>query len=111
MPIPTRRHRKTTDQAGRLAGRLPRHLVKALRILALEQDTTVEALLTRLVGAPVFTVSDLNSSAPTIPGVMKYVPCSRPAEGIPPWRIAPVNARLAPEARPFGQITASLNGM
>lgn len=48
--MPTRRHRKTTDQAGRLLqARLPRHLVKALRILALEQDTTVEALLTRLV--------------------------------------------------------------
>jgi hypothetical protein len=32
-----------------LQAKLPAHLVKALRILALEQDTTVKELLTRLV--------------------------------------------------------------
>lgn len=50
--MPTRRRRKTTDepQAERLLqAKLPAHLVKALRILALEQDTTVKELLTRLV--------------------------------------------------------------
>jgi hypothetical protein len=50
--LPTRRRRKTTDepQAERLLqAKLPAHLVKALRILALEQDTTVKELLTRLV--------------------------------------------------------------
>ena len=50
--MPTRRHRKATDghEAERLLqAKLPAHLVKALRILALEQDTTVKDLLTRLV--------------------------------------------------------------
>ncbi len=47
-----RRNRKATEtsQAERLLqARLPAHLVKALRIMALEQDTTVRELLTRLV--------------------------------------------------------------
>lgn len=47
-----RRTRKTTEpmEAERLLqAKLPARLVKALRILALEQDTTVKELLTRLV--------------------------------------------------------------
>jgi hypothetical protein len=47
-----RRPRKAADavEAERLLqAKLPAHLVKALRILALEQDTTVKELLTRLV--------------------------------------------------------------
>ncbi|MBI3121923.1 MAG: hypothetical protein HYZ03_06560 [candidate division NC10 bacterium] len=47
-----RRQRKTTETAETerlLQAKLPAHLVKALRILALEQDTTVKTLLTRLV--------------------------------------------------------------
>jgi len=43
---------KAVDRGGAerlLQAKLPAHLVKALRILALEQDTTVRALLTRLV--------------------------------------------------------------
>ena len=50
--MPTRRDRKRADrpEAERLLqAKLPAHLVKALRILALEQDTTVKELLTRLV--------------------------------------------------------------
>jgi hypothetical protein len=50
--MPTRRRRKATDgpEAERLLqAKLPAHLVKALRMLALEQDTTVKELLTRLV--------------------------------------------------------------
>jgi hypothetical protein len=50
--MPARRHRKATDgpEGERLLqAKLPAHLVKALRILALEQDTTVKELLTRLV--------------------------------------------------------------
>jgi hypothetical protein len=46
------RSRKTKDALGAerlLQAKLPAHLVKALRILALEQDTTVKELLTRLV--------------------------------------------------------------
>ncbi len=49
-----RRGRKKTEggEGERLLqARLPAHLVKALRILALEQDTTVKDLLTRLVEA------------------------------------------------------------
>ena len=52
--MPARRKRKLTEtgEAERLLqARLPAHLVKALRILALEQDTTVKELLTRLVAA------------------------------------------------------------
>ncbi len=47
-----RRNRKVieTGEAKRLLqAKLPAHLVKALRILALEQDLTVKELLTRLV--------------------------------------------------------------
>lgn len=47
-----RRTRKTTEtpEAERLLqAKLPARLVKALRILALERDTTVKELLTRLV--------------------------------------------------------------
>jgi hypothetical protein len=47
-----RRTRKTTEpmEVERLLqAKLPARLVKALRILALEQDTTVKELLTRLV--------------------------------------------------------------
>jgi glutamine synthetase len=50
--MPARRTRKTTEamEAERLLqAKLPARLVKALRILALEQDTTVKELLTRLV--------------------------------------------------------------
>ncbi len=50
--MPARRTRKTTQvmEAERLLqAKLPARLVKALRILALEQDTTVKELLTRLV--------------------------------------------------------------
>ena len=50
--MPGDRQRKTTE-AGEterlLQAKLPAHLVKALRILALEQDTTVKTLMTRLV--------------------------------------------------------------
>ena len=47
-----RRHRKSSEEgeAQRLIqAKLPAHLVKTLRILALEQDTTLKDLLTRLV--------------------------------------------------------------
>ncbi len=50
--MPGRRQRKTAETAETerlLQAKLPAHLVKALRILALEQDTTVKTLLTRLV--------------------------------------------------------------
>jgi hypothetical protein len=50
--MPSHSHRKMRDQGEAerlLQARLPAHLVKALRILALEQDTTVKDLLTRLV--------------------------------------------------------------
>jgi hypothetical protein len=50
--MPGRRQRKTTEAGATerlLQAKLPAHLVKALRILALEQDTTVKTLLTRLV--------------------------------------------------------------
>ena len=50
--MPAHRSRKQTGamEAERLLqAKLPARLVKALRILALEQDTTVKALLTRLV--------------------------------------------------------------
>ncbi|MBI4737613.1 MAG: hypothetical protein HY766_16385 [candidate division NC10 bacterium] len=50
--MPGRRQRKTTETAETerlLQAKLPAHLVKALRILALEQDTTVKTLVTRLV--------------------------------------------------------------
>lgn len=50
--MPARRNRKTTgavEPERLLQARLPAHLVKALRILALEQDTTVKDLLARLV--------------------------------------------------------------
>ena len=49
-PAPRSRQRSQEAEAERLLqAKLPAHLVKALRILALEQDTTVKALLTRLV--------------------------------------------------------------
>ncbi|MBI4842524.1 MAG: hypothetical protein HY803_15935 [candidate division NC10 bacterium] len=50
--MPGRRQRKTTETAETerlLQAKLPAHLVKALRILAMEQDTTVKTLVTRLV--------------------------------------------------------------
>ena len=50
--MPARRTRKRTGEVEAerlLQARLPAHLVKALRILALQQDTTVKELLTRLV--------------------------------------------------------------
>ena len=50
--MPARRTRKRTEEVEAerlLQAKLPAHLVKALRILALEQDTTVKELLTRLV--------------------------------------------------------------
>ena len=46
------RKQKTMDPGGAerlLQAKLPAHLVKNLRILAVEQDTTVKALLTRLL--------------------------------------------------------------
>lgn len=49
-PAPRSRQRRQEAKAERLLqAKLPTRLVKALRILALEQDTTVKALLTRLV--------------------------------------------------------------
>jgi len=50
--MPPRRQGKTTPAAAPerlLQAKLPADLVKALRILALEQDTTVKDLLTRIV--------------------------------------------------------------
>jgi len=50
--MPAGRTGKRTGEAEAerlLQAKLPAHLVKALRILALEQDTTVKELLTRLV--------------------------------------------------------------
>jgi hypothetical protein len=45
----------TTESHGEperlLQARLPAHLVKALRLLAVEQDTTVKELLTQIVQA------------------------------------------------------------
>jgi hypothetical protein len=51
-PVPARSTRQRRQEASAerlLQAKLPARLVKALRILALEQDTTVKALLTRLV--------------------------------------------------------------
>ncbi len=50
--MPTAHPRKTTDTKGRerlVQAKLPAELVKALRIHALERETTVKELLTRLV--------------------------------------------------------------
>ena len=50
--MPPRRQGKTIPAAAPerlLQAKLPADLVKALRILALEQDTTVKDLLTRIV--------------------------------------------------------------
>jgi glutamine synthetase len=50
MPQPRRRKSVAATEPERLLqAKLPARLVKALRILALEQDTTVKELLTRLV--------------------------------------------------------------
>ena len=50
--MPPRRQKKMIAAAAPqrlLQAKLPAHLVKALRILALEEDTTVKDLLTRIV--------------------------------------------------------------
>ncbi len=50
MPTtPSRRHAPENSPERLLQARLPAALVKELRILALEEDTTVKELLTRLV--------------------------------------------------------------
>lgn len=47
--LPSRRGAQQESSERLLQARLPAALVKELRILALEQDTTVKELLTRLV--------------------------------------------------------------
>lgn len=50
--MPVQRHQRTTESTGSerlLQAKLPADLVKTLRILALEQDTTLKELLTRIL--------------------------------------------------------------